>query len=280
MREALLLDLGAIVFELHRQNRREPELLQAKAAELTAVDNEVRALADALASDGTVHQLVAAGIAGTCSSCGALMATDARFCSSCGVPASRALTAERVPSYTEEMELRRTRLRTRELREPEPAEHPAPEPETVAEEEIAEEPVEGQPAAAETADEEHRAAEESVDEPVAEEPVAEEVVAEEAAAEEPVSEEAVSEEPVSEEPVSEELAAEPPAPEEPPWGRPLQGSAAARPASGSGPGPSEAPGSVDGADRRSGEALQQLAGAVRTGLDRGRRWLEQRRRRP
>ena len=43
-----MLDLGAIVFELHRQGRREPELLQAKAAELKAVDDEVRALADAL----------------------------------------------------------------------------------------------------------------------------------------------------------------------------------------------------------------------------------------
>ena len=38
MREALLLDLGAIVYELHRQGRREPELLQAKAAELKSVD--------------------------------------------------------------------------------------------------------------------------------------------------------------------------------------------------------------------------------------------------
>ena len=48
VREALLLDLGALVFELHRHGRREPELLQAKAAELSAVDAEVRALADAL----------------------------------------------------------------------------------------------------------------------------------------------------------------------------------------------------------------------------------------
>jgi hypothetical protein len=50
-REALLLDLGALVYELHRQNRREPELLQAKAAELRAVDSEVRALAEALDAD-------------------------------------------------------------------------------------------------------------------------------------------------------------------------------------------------------------------------------------
>jgi hypothetical protein len=44
LREALLLDLGALVYELHRQGRRAPELLQQKAAELTVVDEEVREL--------------------------------------------------------------------------------------------------------------------------------------------------------------------------------------------------------------------------------------------
>ena len=47
-REAMLLDLGALVYELHRQGRRAPELLQEKAIELGKVDREVRALADAL----------------------------------------------------------------------------------------------------------------------------------------------------------------------------------------------------------------------------------------
>ena len=48
LREALLLDLGALVYELHRQGRRAPELLQQKAAELTVVDEEVRELQTAL----------------------------------------------------------------------------------------------------------------------------------------------------------------------------------------------------------------------------------------
>lgn len=61
VREALLLDLGALVFELHRQGRREPELLQAKAAELSAVDDEVRALSEALEGRGTGFPLTAAG---------------------------------------------------------------------------------------------------------------------------------------------------------------------------------------------------------------------------
>ena len=47
-REALLLDLGALVYELHRQGERAPELLQDKAIELGKVDRDVRALEDAL----------------------------------------------------------------------------------------------------------------------------------------------------------------------------------------------------------------------------------------
>ena len=93
MREALLLDLGAIVYELHRQGRREPELLQAKAAELKGVDEEVRALADALGADDKMMQLVAAGVAGSCESCGTLLSTDARYCPACGRPALAELRA-------------------------------------------------------------------------------------------------------------------------------------------------------------------------------------------
>lgn len=43
-REARLLDLGALVYELHRQGKRAPELLQEKAAELAVVDEEVRGI--------------------------------------------------------------------------------------------------------------------------------------------------------------------------------------------------------------------------------------------
>ena len=47
-REALLLDLGALVYELHRQGRRAPELLKQKATELGRLDREVRSLEDAV----------------------------------------------------------------------------------------------------------------------------------------------------------------------------------------------------------------------------------------
>jgi hypothetical protein len=50
-REDLLLELGALVFELHRQGQRAPELLQAQAAALDAVDREVRILEGTLDAD-------------------------------------------------------------------------------------------------------------------------------------------------------------------------------------------------------------------------------------
>jgi hypothetical protein len=93
IREALLLDLGALVFELHRQGRREPELLQAKAAEVTAVDNEVRALAEALEADATV-QMLSPGVGGTCANCGTLLSTEDRFCPNCGTPSDPSLSGE------------------------------------------------------------------------------------------------------------------------------------------------------------------------------------------
>jgi hypothetical protein len=51
-REAMLLDLGALVYELHRQGQRAPELLQQKAVELGEVDRQVRELEDRLGWHG------------------------------------------------------------------------------------------------------------------------------------------------------------------------------------------------------------------------------------
>jgi hypothetical protein len=50
-REKRLLNLGALVYELHRQGKRAPELLQQKAAALTLIDNEVRELEATLAGE-------------------------------------------------------------------------------------------------------------------------------------------------------------------------------------------------------------------------------------
>jgi hypothetical protein len=79
------------VFELHRQRRREPELLQAKAAELDAVDAEVRALSLALDDGRELPELTASGLVATCTACGSLMGSSDRFCPHCGAAAGAVL---------------------------------------------------------------------------------------------------------------------------------------------------------------------------------------------
>jgi hypothetical protein len=49
----MLLDLGALVYELHSQGRRAPELLQEKAAQLSVIDDEVRRLEGTLVEGET-----------------------------------------------------------------------------------------------------------------------------------------------------------------------------------------------------------------------------------
>lgn len=166
VREALLLDLGALVFELQRQGRREPELLQAKAAELSGIDEEVRALSETLDSQGTVLQLTAGGIAGSCSQCAAIMPVDARYCASCGAsaqvalssaapdysaaldsPQSSAETPSLAPQEAESSEVGTEERAALEAGEPVPAPEPEPEPTVPPEpEETVAQPAEPEPA--------------------------------------------------------------------------------------------------------------------------------------
>jgi hypothetical protein len=87
VREALLLDLGALVYELHRQGKRAPELLQEKAGELTSVDEEVRGLEEALGDGAGLEGLIATGIVGSCASCGGLLNAGDAYCARCGAAA-------------------------------------------------------------------------------------------------------------------------------------------------------------------------------------------------
>lgn len=86
VREATLLELGALVLEAHRQDRDDSPVIKRKAAEAAALDEEARALAAALSTDGGLDTIVAAGVAGPCPACGTLTSTSARFCSTCGTP--------------------------------------------------------------------------------------------------------------------------------------------------------------------------------------------------
>jgi hypothetical protein len=71
-RDALLLDLGALVYELHRQGKRAPELLQEKAGELGEVDERVRERT----ANGTAS--------GACPACGADTEPGQLVCTACG----------------------------------------------------------------------------------------------------------------------------------------------------------------------------------------------------
>ena len=98
LREAMLTELGALVMEMQRQRRHNPGLVERKAREALLVDREAVALARALGSELTVGEVVAAGVAGTCAACSALLATDDRFCARCGAlaPAGNGTAATHV----------------------------------------------------------------------------------------------------------------------------------------------------------------------------------------
>jgi putative peptidoglycan lipid II flippase len=80
----MLLDLGALVLEMHRHGRFLPDSLQRRAAEAVGTDAELRALSRSLEAGDGNPDLVAAGVAGNCSRCGALHSIGSAFCSQCG----------------------------------------------------------------------------------------------------------------------------------------------------------------------------------------------------
>jgi len=85
LRELGYRDLGGLVFEQHRFRRTDEGLVRGKVDALTAVDAELRALEAALGERRAVTELREPGLT-ACARCGAVIASDARFCSSCGAP--------------------------------------------------------------------------------------------------------------------------------------------------------------------------------------------------
>jgi hypothetical protein len=84
VRELGFRDVGGLVFDLHRFGRSNDELVSAKLAALDAVDRELRALETTLDDRHETTELHEPGI-GACPRCGALHASEARFCSGCGL---------------------------------------------------------------------------------------------------------------------------------------------------------------------------------------------------
>jgi hypothetical protein len=84
-REVALRDLGGLVFDLHRFQSDRTDLVDQKLAALSAIDAEMRGLAAELDDRRDITVLREPGLA-SCPRCGALHASDARFCSTCGLP--------------------------------------------------------------------------------------------------------------------------------------------------------------------------------------------------
>jgi hypothetical protein len=84
VRELGYRDLGGLVFDQHKFDQPNEELVRAKVTALAAVDAELRALERALGERRNITELREPGIS-ACSRCGTLHGSDARFCPSCGL---------------------------------------------------------------------------------------------------------------------------------------------------------------------------------------------------
>jgi hypothetical protein len=91
VRELGFRDLGGLVFDQHKFDQPNAELVQGKVAALAAVDGELRALEEALDERRDITELREPGIS-ACPRCGTLHGSDARFCPSCGLALTGART--------------------------------------------------------------------------------------------------------------------------------------------------------------------------------------------
>jgi hypothetical protein len=84
-RELALRDLGGLVYEARRREQDGSALVEDKVRRLAALDQELRALDTELGGPRGETVIREPGIGGTCRRCGELHASDARFCSRCGL---------------------------------------------------------------------------------------------------------------------------------------------------------------------------------------------------
>ena len=107
VRELGFRDLGGLVFDQHKFDRQNVDLVRGKVAALAAVDAELRTLEEALGEKRDVTELREPGIT-ACPRCGTLHDTDANFCPACGtslrgkVPAPPVGEPQILPQPTED----------------------------------------------------------------------------------------------------------------------------------------------------------------------------------
>jgi hypothetical protein len=84
LRELQVRDLGGLVFDLRRFERKRDDLVAQKIDQIRATDNELRVLETALEERRDLRDVREPGIGGTCPRCFALYGSNDRFCANCG----------------------------------------------------------------------------------------------------------------------------------------------------------------------------------------------------
>jgi len=84
LRELQVRDLGGLVFDLRRFERRRDDLVAQKLDQIRACDDELRALEQALGERRDLRDVREPGIGGTCPRCFAIFGSADRFCANCG----------------------------------------------------------------------------------------------------------------------------------------------------------------------------------------------------
>jgi len=101
-RELALRDLGGLVYEAHRREQDGSALVKEKVQHLAVLDTELHGLETQLGTPRGDTVLREPGVGGTCPRCGELHASDARFCSACGLDLTVApAAAEPAPAEAE-----------------------------------------------------------------------------------------------------------------------------------------------------------------------------------
>ncbi|HZV76072.1 MAG TPA: hypothetical protein VFF79_20360 [Conexibacter sp.] len=110
LRDLQVRDLGGLVFDLRRFERKRDDLVAQKVDQIRACDDELRALELALDERRDLRDVREPGIGGTCPRCFAVFGSADRFCANCGaalggavqgpaqVPLAHAPVAQPVPA--------------------------------------------------------------------------------------------------------------------------------------------------------------------------------------
>jgi hypothetical protein len=143
-RELALRDLGGLVFDLHRFGRERNDLVEQKLSALSTLDSEMRALEALLEDQPEITVLNEPGLA-SCPRCGALHASDAAYCSACGLPVGNRADLPSGPALAGPVPALPTPAAEAAAEAP-PAPEPEPDPTDPAQEPIATEAVVEEPA--------------------------------------------------------------------------------------------------------------------------------------